>query len=179
MIRKKTGLKGPMDTFIKAGLECSQKTTGEFCFLDLSGMIDGDMKLLIVQAGYKGPPEKQFIFYRFDMVRVADKVRMGGITLRIGDAARVLKYSGHIGFDVEPVYRGRRYAERSTRLLMPLARRHGLKELWIGCSEDNAASRKTCERLGAVLVEIVPVPEGVDLYDQGMRFLCRYCLKSG
>ena len=35
---------------------------------------------------------------------------------------------------------------------------HSLDRLWITCDPDNRASRTTCERLGAVLVEVVTVP---------------------
>jgi tagatose 1,6-diphosphate aldolase len=57
---------------------------------------------------------------------------------------------------------------------MPLARRHGINPLWITCNPDNHASRRTCERLGATLVEIVPVPVGHTLYQRGEREKCRY-----
>jgi tagatose 1,6-diphosphate aldolase len=148
-------------------------------FLDPGELIDGELRLRLVQTGVKGPTEPglQFPFYRFDMFHAADGQRMGSITLRIGDADGILKFPGHIGFDVEPKYRGRRYAERSTRLLFPLARRHGLKELWIGCSVDNEASKRTCEKLGGTLVEVATVPEGMDLYEQGIRRLNRYRIR--
>lgn len=150
--------------------------SSEFQFLDPGILTDGDLGLTLAATGYKGPPDDQFPFYRFVMVHTTEGQQMGQITLRIGDAAGVLKFPGHIGFDVDPPYRGNDYAERSTRLLLPFARQHGLKEIWIGCSEDNLASKKICKKLGALLMEIIAVPQGIDLYEQGMRFLCRYCL---
>jgi tagatose 1,6-diphosphate aldolase len=100
----------------------------------------------------------------------------GGIGLRVGTSHSVEMYYGHFGYHVYPPARGRRYAERSCRLLLPLARRHGLKVLWITCNPDNFASRRTCERLGAKLVSIVPVPEDDPLYVRGEREKCRYRL---
>jgi len=100
----------------------------------------------------------------------------GGIGLRIGQTVDLRLYLGHIGYTVYPAFRGRHYAERSCRLLLPLARRHGMSELWITCNPDNAPSRRTCERLGAVFVDIVPLPPDHYLYLRGERFKCRYRL---
>jgi len=100
----------------------------------------------------------------------------GGIGLRIGSTRTVEMYYGHLGYHVYPPARGRHYAERACRLLLPLARRHGIKTVWITCNPDNYASRRTCERLGAKIVSIVPVPEGDPLYVRGEREKCRYRL---
>lgn len=100
----------------------------------------------------------------------------GTIGLRISDSTDVRYYLGHIGYSVFPPARGHHYAERSCRLLLPLARAHGIKELWITCNPDNWASRRTCERLGCTLVEIVPLPSWHRLYHQGEREKCRYRL---
>lgn len=100
----------------------------------------------------------------------------GGIGLRVGTNHAVEMYYGHLGYHVYPPARGRRYAERSCKLLLPLARRHGIKTLWITCNPDNFGSRRTCERLGAKLVSIVPVPEDDPLYLRGEREKCRYRL---
>jgi tagatose 1,6-diphosphate aldolase len=100
----------------------------------------------------------------------------GGIGLRIGSNQKIEMYYGHLGYHVYPPARGRHYAERSVRLLLPLARRHGLTTLWITCNPDNLGSRRTCEHLGATLVSIVPVPEDDTLYARGDREKCRYRL---
>src|SRR5437868_14474135 len=98
----------------------------------------------------------------------------GAVGLRIGRTHAVEMYYGHFGYNVYPFARGRHYAERSCRLLLPLARRHGLGPLWITCNPDNLASRRTCERLGATLVDNVPIPADHPLYARGERFKCRY-----
>ncbi|MBC7785493.1 MAG: GNAT family N-acetyltransferase [Burkholderiales bacterium] len=100
----------------------------------------------------------------------------GTISLRVSDAVHIRRYSGHIGYGVFPPARGNHYAERATRLLMPLAKKHGMDHLWITCNPDNLASRRTCERLSATLVEIVDVPPGNPLYAKGDRQKCRYHL---
>lgn len=100
----------------------------------------------------------------------------GGIGLRIGNTVDLEYYAGHIGYHVYPPARGRHLAERACRLLLPLARRHGLERVWITTNPDNLASRRTCQRLGAKLAEIVPLPDNHVLYALGERQKCRYCL---
>ena len=115
---------------------------------------------LHARPGYPTPP-----------LRVA-----GVISLRIGYTPQVELYYGNVGYHVYPPARGNRYAERSCRLLLPLARRHGLRTLWITCNPDNLPSRRTCERLGMELLGIVPIPPDDPLYARGDREKCRYRL---
>ena len=98
----------------------------------------------------------------------------GGIGLRIGQSRDLEMYMGHIGYHVYPAMRGHHLAERACRLLLPLARAHGLAEVWITCNPENIPSRRTCERLGAQLVEVVAVPQGHDLWQRGEHRKCRY-----
>ncbi len=104
-------------------------------------------------------------------------IRMaGGVGLRIGDTPNLRQYLGHVGYNVYPAARGRHLAERSTRLLLPLARRHGLACVWITCNPDNRPSHRTCQRLGATYVDTVALPVGHELYVRGEREKCRYRL---
>jgi tagatose 1,6-diphosphate aldolase len=100
----------------------------------------------------------------------------GGISLRVGNNPDLEMYGGHIGYNVYPPVRGNHYAERACRLLLPLARAHGLRRIWITCNPDNFASRRTCERLGCRFAEIVPVPPEHPLYQRGDIEKCRYWL---
>jgi tagatose 1,6-diphosphate aldolase len=100
----------------------------------------------------------------------------GGIGLRIGNTRDLELYYGHVGYNVFPPARGNHYAERACRLLLPLARAHGLRRLWITCNPDNLASRRTCERLGCTMVDLVHVPAGHPLHLRGEREKCRYRL---
>ena len=82
-----------------------------------------------------------------------------------------------MGYYVAPAYRGRRYAQRSCSLLLELARWHGLSVLWITCNPDNVASRRTAERLGALLVETVELPpDNPQRLQSGETEKCRYQL---
>jgi tagatose 1,6-diphosphate aldolase len=98
----------------------------------------------------------------------------GTISLRIGNTADLELYAGHVGYGVYPPARGHHYAERACRLLLPIARAHGLRRLWITCNPDNYASRRTCERLGARFADVVAVPASHPLFQRGDKEKCRY-----
>ena len=98
----------------------------------------------------------------------------GTVSLRIGDDENLRCYLGHIGYGVFPPARGQHIAARATRLLFPLARAHGMTELWITANPDNIASRRTCERLGGELVDIVNLPNAHPLFLRGETRKCRY-----
>ena len=110
------------------------------------------------------------------MTLVGSLEEVGRIDLRVGNTRHIVMYAGHIGYRVHPKYRGNHYAARSCRLLIPLARHHGLNPLWITANPDNYASRRSCELAGAVFVEIVDLPWDTDMYQMGDRQKCRYRL---
>ena len=145
-----------------------------FEFHDPGKLIDGDLELILVHK-YPGNHAIGHVpSYQFKMTHTGHGAELGHINLRIGTTDDILKYAGHIGYGVHPEYRGRRYAARATRLLLPLARSHGLETLWITCNPDNLASRRTCELAGAELVEIVDVPADNEMYQRGERKKFRY-----
>jgi predicted acetyltransferase len=102
------------------------------------------------------------------------QVIVGGIGLRVGHTRNLEMYMGHIGYTVHPPARGNGYAQRAVRLLLPLARRLGIKPLWITCNPENVASRRTCESAGGRLIETVNLPEDHPAYSRGERRKCRY-----
>ena len=109
-------------------------------------------------------------------IRIDNQI-VGQVNLRVGLTDHIMLYAGNLGYKVDPPYRGRQLAARAINLLVPVARHHQMSELWICCNPENWASRKTCERVGAELVEIIEVPLGIDLYDRGDRANCRYRLR--
>jgi predicted acetyltransferase len=98
----------------------------------------------------------------------------GAASLRIGNTADLVLYYGHIGYNVYPPARGHHYAQRACRLLFGLAKAHHLNPLWITTDPDNAPSRRTCQLLGAELVDVVDIPQGHPLHQRGQRRKCRY-----
>jgi predicted acetyltransferase len=111
--------------------------------------------------------------YRFSIRPLDGRVEIGTIDIRIGDNDNIY-YAGHIGYRIHPPYRGRHFAEKACRLIIRIARAHGMRQVVITCNPDNAPSRRTIERLGAVLVETVDLPADNELYLYGDRQKCRF-----
>ena len=142
--------------------------------VDPGELRDGELRLELVEFGphtiHKVPA------YSFRMVHAGSAEELGNIRLRVGSTPHVERYAGHIGYGVHERHRGHRYAARSVRLLVPLARHHGLDPLWITCDPENVASRRTLELAGAKFVEIVNVPEDCVIRKDGHPLKCRYRL---
>ncbi len=152
-------------------MSTSPETT--FAFLDPGPLRDDSLELHLRRRQPAVPAKSYVPAYVFQMRHPETKQVMGGISLRVGNTEPIF-YGGHIGYRVEPSFRGQRFAARSCRLLLPLARRHGLNPVWITCNPENIASRRTCEILGARLVETVDVPEYSEIYLRGELRKCRY-----
>lgn len=146
-------------------------------FLEPGPLVEGDLELVLIGRSQGDPVRGLSPSYRFEMRLAGTGERVGNVDLRIGDTKDLVTYSGHIGYSVLPGHRGHRYAARSCALILPLARRHGFSRLWITCDPDNVASRKTCEILGAELVETVDLPSTTDAYRKGERQKLRYRLE--
>ncbi len=100
--------------------------------------------------------------------------RVGHIDLRLGYTTSLVLYGGHFGYEIDPPHRGHHYAGKACKALAPVATAFGMDTLWITCSPDNWASRKTCEYVGATLIEIVDLPPDSEMYLEGDRQKCRY-----
>ncbi len=147
-----------------------------FKFLDPGRLVDGELELVLAYK-YPGDEPRGYVpTYRFNMTLAGQHLEIGNIELRVGNTEHIVMYAGHIGYRVHAPYRGHRYAARSCRLLVPLARQHSMRTLWITCNPDNFASRRTCEIAGAQFVEIVDLPSNTDMYREGERQKCRYRL---
>ena len=93
----------------------------------------------------------------FDIIEKASDEIAGEISLRIGEDA-ALFYVGHIGYHINPSYRGRRFARHACQLCRPLLKRFGMDTVVITTDEDNLPSIRTCEGLGCELESTVDVP---------------------
>jgi predicted acetyltransferase len=138
---------------------------------------DGELELELVERRPGDSIRGYVPSYIFVMRNRFTRAVMGRINLRVGDNQDLWMYAGHVGYSVDRQFRGNHYAERSCRLLLPLARAHSFSELWITCNPENTASRRTLERLGAELVEIVDLPRENPMYLRGDRRKCRFRLR--
>jgi tagatose 1,6-diphosphate aldolase len=114
--------------------------------------------------------------YHFQMMHAVTQKEMGRINLRAETNTNIERYAGHIGYSVHEAFRGHRYAARSVRLLLSLARQLEIAPLWITCDPGNRASRRSCEIAGAEFIEIVDLPPEYGGYALGQRQKCRYRL---
>ena len=148
----------------------------KFKFHNPGKLIDGELRLILIGKHPGNLARGYAPVYRFKMTLVGSREEIGRIDLRVDNSHHIVMYAGHIGYRVYPKYRGNHYAARSCRLLIPLARLHGLNPLWITANPDNYASRRSCELAGAKFVEIVDLPWATDMYQMGERQKCRYRL---
>ena len=150
------------------------ENTRTFRFLEVGLLSDAELTLRLAKTVNGDMNKKSVATYHFEMLIAGEVV--GGIRFRAENGFDVETYAGHLGYSVAPRFQGRHLAERACRMLMPLANAHGFVGLWITCDPDNYASRRTCERLGAELIDVVELPQDSDMYQDGERFKCRYYL---
>ena len=114
----------------------------------------------------------------YDIYSNNPRLKVGSIDLRLTMNDHMFYY-GHIGYHILEKYRGHHYAYEACKLLFKIAKEEFLmKELIITCNPDNIASRKTLERLGCVLEEIVDVPVFHELnYHEHELQKCIYRIK--
>ena len=151
----------------------NMKMKRPFKFIDPGRLRDGDLELILTGKHPEDSVKKYSPYYKFEMRHTTTLQCMGSIRLRIG-SARILRYPGHIGYEVHEKYRGHRYAARSCRLLLPLALAHGLKSVWLTVDPENFASLKTCDIIGARFAETVRIPKEHEMYRMGARYRRRY-----
>ncbi len=145
-----------------------------FEFLDYEPFTDSEIEV-IVKDRIPADIERGYIpGYKFTICLSENKRPVGRLNLRIGNTERIIRYIGHIGYGIEEKYRGHHYAAKACRLVKQVALDHGLDTLWITCNPDNYPSRRTLEILGCEFVEIIDLPEDLEMYRRGERQVCRY-----
>lgn len=131
----------------------------------------GPMTLQITEKVPAGPDGLPFYFYDI----LVDDAPVGKISIRIGANFHTY-YNGNIGYEVDEPHRGHGYARAACRMILPVARHHGMTSLYITCAESNIASYRTIEGLGAELLEICEVPREYFAWREGMERVYRLAL---
>ena len=134
---------------------------------------DGEIDLIPIQCGL---PDKGLGFGHEQIWRITlhdDRKEIGQISYRDGES-RCVYYYGHIGYHINPPYRGHHYAASACELLRNEIIQSGKTSVIITCDPDNLPSRKTCLRLGCLFERIAEVPG--DIYEKYeiSRTKCRY-----
>ncbi len=102
---------------------------------------------------------------------------VGGINLRIGYNENIY-YGGNIGTEILEKYRGNGFAKKAARMVLPVAKKHGITELYISCNPNNMASRKIMESLpNCYFIEKAILPTYNDAYLKGEREKLIYKIK--
>ena len=140
--------------------------------LEAQQLADDELVLVLISREPGAPLRNRVPAYNYEM-RVGGE-RVGTISLRLGHTEFLEKYAGHIGYGVDYSHRGHHYAARACRLLFGVAKQEGFTTLWITCNPENVASRRTCERAGGQLIDIVDLPPETEMYREGERQKCRY-----
>lgn len=142
-----------------------------FTFTDRYNTIsepDG-MKLSIIE---KNPGDAVIIpFYYYDII--VHDMPVGKISIRIGDNEHSY-WNGHVGYEIDPPYRGNHYSLKALKLVLPVAKHHGMNRIFLTCDETNTASRKIIEAAGAILLEIAVPPETYFAWRPNMKKQCVY-----
>ena len=141
-------------------------------FYDTTNLRSPEITLRLNKTAEADPAKGWSPYYDFQIC-LPDGTEAGHCNLRLGYNER-LYYGGHIGYTVFEPFRGHHYAGKACLLLFELARMHGMEYLYITCTPDNVASRKTCEYVGGRLEAVVDLPPDNDMYLEGERQKCVY-----
>ena len=112
-----------------------------------------------------------FQFYRFDIN--ADGNWAGFIHVWIGYSIKI-HYCGQIGYGINEQFQNRGYMTKACLAIKPFLRKCGFKHVLITNDVNNTASRRVCEKIGAVLIETVDTPTWTGMYGEGQRRTCIY-----
>ena len=128
--------------------------------------IDGDIVSLRLLETVEGNGD-ELPFYWWSIVENASGATVGKISLRLGHNYHSY-WNGNVGYEVDEPYRGHHYAAIALKMVLPIAKAHGMDHLFVSCDKNNAASYKTIERCGGHLLEISYPPKDWIYYRPGL-----------
>lgn len=108
------------------------------------------------------------VLWDYDIYQINLKGKeIGRIVYRHGTDEQ-LQYCGHIGYEIEPAYRGHRYSRTALCLLMDQLK-NKKEKLILSCDNTNIASKKIIESLHPISHKQVVVDDGefetLDIYE--------------
>lgn len=137
----------------------------KFQFFDnFDVLTDGEI-MLKISGKYFGD-EETLPFYYYDIF-LSDRF-IGRISMRIGNNFSSY-YNGNIGYEIEENFRGNNFSFKACKLVLQVAKTHGMKEIFLTCDENNIASYKTIEKLGGKLIETTKPPKTYFAYRENMK----------
>ena len=115
-----------------------------------------DMELKLIE--FNPGNDVEIPFYWYEIIPKEVNKPVGKISIRLGNNYHSY-YNGHIGYEVDEEYRGHGYSFQAAKLVLLVAKAYGMEYIYLVCDEDNEASYKTIEKLGAKLEEVVIPPK--------------------
>ncbi|MFO7636281.1 MAG: GNAT family N-acetyltransferase [Clostridia bacterium] len=145
----------------------------EFEFKKIDYISDGEIDLIIEEKRGADSEKKRVPEYFYAITLHHSAERIGAVNLIIGENKDTF-FRGHIGYKIDEKHRGNSYAAKACRLIKEVALAHDIERLYITCNPDNYPSRRTCEKIGAKLVEVVDIPRENEMYRENEKQKCRY-----
>lgn len=144
-----------------------------FYFKDFDLLTDDDIDLKIEKKVPANEEKGRVPSYKYRITLHNMEDTIGAIDIRIGHNENTY-YGGNIGYTINEEYRGNSYASKACKIIRKVAIGHGMEKLIITCNPDNFPSRRTCEKSGLKLREIVDLPIYNEMYVAGERQKCIY-----
>ena len=129
-----------------------------FQFIDFTELKDNEIKLVLKSHDEPDPEKGILPRYGFSIIHIANDEDIGVVYFAV-DNTRRQYLRGHLSYGVSPAYSGHNYAMKACKLIKTVALAHGFKRLFIGSKNDNLASKKTIEKLGAIPITKDDVPD--------------------
>jgi len=110
---------------------------------------DGEIDLFPLRSPLN---ERELGFGRERIWRITEhgeRHEIGQIAYRPGEG-RGIFFFGHIGYHIDPPWRGKHFARKACLLIREEIARSGKSSVIITCDPDNEPSRKTCLALGCL-----------------------------
>lgn len=146
-----------------------------FQFSDGFDELSNDKVTLKIIEKFMGN-EEMIPFYYYDIYENQSMNKVGKISVRIGYNYHSY-YNGHIGYEIDKKYRGNNYSFYACKVVLQVARYHGMNLINLTCNESNKASRKIIEKLDSKLIETIFAPKNYFGWYEGMEKQCIYELK--
>lgn len=147
----KIDLKDKMEEKVSEGRICGVKYNEKYSTLTNDTI---ELKLIHFDPGN----DVEIPYYWYEIIPKALNKSVGKVSIRLGDNYHSY-YNGHIGYEVDEEYRGQGFSYQAAKMVLPVAKEYGMERIYLVCDEDNIASYKTMEKLGAELEELVVPPK--------------------
>lgn len=128
-------------------------------------LIGDDMELRLIE--FNPGNDEEIPFYWYEIIPKELNKPVGKISIRLGNNYHSY-YNGHIGYEVDEEYRGHGYSYQAAKLVLRVAKEYGIEFLYLVCDEDNIASYKTIEKLGAKFLKVTVPPKDYFGWYEGM-----------